>query len=269
MKDSNPTIGVFDSGIGGLTVVKALLDVLPGCRIVYLGDTARTPYGSKSAATIISYSLNNAAFLVHQGADVIVIACNTASSYAFDAIKTQYNQPVFEVTGPGAALAAGRSRNRRIGVIGTRATIASGIYTKRIQSLLPDAIVYTAACPLLVPLVEEGWLVKPETRRIVKNYLRPLRDKHIDTLILGCTHYPVLRDLIQRKIGRQVKLVDSAEAVACQIRNDKRIGPNCRDSRPEPFDERCAIFVTDTAEQFRVTAGMILGVPVRVGQADL
>lgn len=269
MKVTPPTIGVFDSGIGGLTVVKALLDVLPGCRIVYLGDTARTPYGSKSAATIINYSLNNTAFLLHKGADVIVIACNTASSYAFDTIKTQYNRPVFEVTGPGAALAARLSGNRRIGVIGTRATIASGVYTKRLRSLLPDAIVYAAACPLLVPLVEEGWLAKPETRRIVKNYLRPLRDKHIDTLILGCTHYPVLRDLIQCKIGRQVKLVDSAQAVANQIGCDRRIGHNCRHDHPEPFDDRCAIFITDTAEQFQVTARMILNVPVQVEQADL
>jgi glutamate racemase len=269
MKDSRPTIGVFDSGIGGLTVVKALLNVLPGCRIIYLGDTARTPYGSKSAATIINYSLNNTAFLLHKGADIIVIACNTASSYAFDAIVNQYNRPVFEVTGPGAALAARRSRNRRIGVIGTRATIASGIYTQRLRRLLPDAMVYAAACPLLVPLVEEGWLAKPETRRIVKNYLRPLRDKHIDTLILGCTHYPVLRELIQRKIGRQVKLVDSAEAVASQIGSDRRIECNRRDINPEPLDDRCAVFITDTAEQFRVTARMILNVPVRVEQADL
>lgn len=269
MNDFPATIGVFDSGIGGLTVVKVLMEVLPGCRIVYLGDTARTPYGSKSATTIIKYSLNNTAFLARKGADVIVIACNTASSYAYAAVKAQGDKPVFEVIGPGAALAVRRSRSGRIGVIGTRATIDSGVYAKKIKELLPGAAVYATACPLLVPLVEEGWLKNPETRRIVKKYLRPLRDKHIDTLILGCTHYPVLQELIQQKIGRQVMLVESAEAIAIQIKRDMRLALRCPDVPRIPLEDRCSIFITDTAEQFRKTARMILKSPVRVEQADL
>lgn len=269
MEISSTTIGVFDSGIGGLTVVKALLEVIPGCRIVYLGDTARTPYGSKSASTIINYSLNNAAFLLRQGADAIVIACNTASSYAYEAVRARYAIPVFEVIGPGAFLAASRSRNRRIGVIGTRATIASNIYPRRIKEILPDAAVYSAACPLLVPLVEEGWLDKPETRRIVKKYLRPLRDKHIDTLILGCTHYPVLSDLIRRKIGQRVMLVDSAQAIALQIKKDKNFAHCSKEPDPIPLNDRCSLFITDIAEQFRRIVRLILSEPVRVQQADL
>jgi glutamate racemase len=269
MQRSYKKIGVFDSGVGGLTVVRALLNVLPGCRIIYLGDTARTPYGSKSDATIIKYSLKNATFLHNKGADIIIIACNTASSYAYEAVQDHFSLPVFEVIGPGALLAANRSRTKRIGVIGTRATIASGAYEKRIRQNCSDAVVYSTACPLLVPLVEEGWLNRPETNRIIKKYLRPLRDKHIDTLILGCTHYPVLRDLIQHKIGKKIFLVDSAEAIALNVRDQIRDGSLDDKSEPLPFYDRCKVYVTDTAEQFRSTARLILRHDVSVEQADL
>jgi glutamate racemase len=264
-------IGVFDSGIGGLTVVRALMNLLPGYDIIYLGDTARTPYGSKSAETIVKYSLNNTNFLVGKGAQLIVIACNTASSYAFEAVKEQYASdglPVFEVIDPGAGAAVRQSKKLRIGVIGTSGTISSGVYRRRIQAQQPEAQVFMTACPLLVPLVEEGWLKRPETAMIVRKYLRPLKDKQIDTLILGCTHYPVLRHVIQKKIGARVALVDSAEAVALQVRAflDSVRGDAVARSSSKG---RCRIFVTDTAEQFRRTARLILKRSVHIWHAEL
>ena len=261
-------IGVFDSGIGGLTVVRALLDHLPARDLIYLGDTARTPYGSKSRHTIEKYCLNNAQFLIRRGARAIVIACNTASSYAYDAVRRHFDVPVFEVIGPGSELAVHRSRTLRIGVIGTRATIASGIYEKRITAIEPEARVFSVPCPLLVPLVEEGWLQKPETAMIVRKYLTGLKAKKIDTLILGCTHYPVLHELIQRKIGSRVKLIDSAEAVAMQVKQLLDVQDN---SSHLPFtsETRCRIYVTDTAQQFRKTAQLILKKRVPIEQADI
>ncbi len=261
-------IGVFDSGIGGLTVVHALLNHFPGQDIIYLGDTARTPYGSKSSHTIVKYSLNNTEFLIRHGADIIVIACNTASSYAYDAVRCNFNVPVFEVIGPGSQLAVQRSRKQRIGVIGTRATIASGIYEKRIIAIAPEAKVYSMPCPLLVPLVEEGWIDKPETNMIVRKYLAGLKTKQIDTLILGCTHYPVLRELIQRKIGSRVMLVDSAEAIAGQI--SRHLESHGNSSLPPISSSvQCRIYVTDTAEQFKKTAHFILKKKAPIEHADI
>jgi glutamate racemase len=257
-------IGVFDSGIGGLTVVRALRNRLPDHDIIYLGDTARTPYGSKSASTIVKYSMNNTEFLLRQGARLVVIACNTASSYAFEAVRDHFKVPVFEVIGPGAQLAVNRSRSARIGVIGTRATVASRVYEKKIVRMQPRAQVYATACPLLVPLVEEGWVRKPETAMVVRKYLHPLKTRRIDTLILGCTHYPVLRRVIQRKIGARVLLVDSAEAVAGQVRAylDTIGGADLKAHR----GGRLNVFVTDTAEQFRKTAQLILQQKVDIQQ---
>ena len=257
-------IGVFDSGIGGLTVVRALRNRLPDHDIIYLGDTARTPYGSKSAGTIVKYSMNNTEFLLRQGARLMVIACNTASSYAFEAVRDHFKVPVFEVIGPGAQLAVNRSRGARIGVIGTRATVASRVYEKKIVRIQPRAQVYATACPLLVPLVEEGWVRKPETAMVVRKYLHPLKTKRIDTLILGCTHYPVLRGVIQRKIGARVLLVDSAEAVAEQVRAylDTIGGADLKEHR----GGRLNVFVTDTAQQFRKTAQLILQQKVDIQQ---
>lgn len=264
-------IGVFDSGIGGLTVVRAMLDLLPEYDITYLGDTARTPYGSKSAETIIKYSLNNTDFLVRRGAQLIVIACNTASSYARESVQAHYAQeglPVFEVIGPGADLAVQRSRKLRIGVIGTSGTITSGVYREKIHAIRPEAQVFMTPCPLLVPLVEEGWLHRRETTMIIRKYLRPLKDKQIDTLILGCTHYPVLRRIIQKKIGTNVVLVDSAEAIALQVRAflDSERGRVV--SRSDSTGS-CRIFVTDTAEQFQKIARLIIKKPVEIEHADL
>ncbi len=263
-------IGVFDSGIGGLTVVRAIMEAVPQMQLVYLGDTARTPYGSKSPETIRAYALRNAAFLVDKGARALVIACNTVSSYAAEDLASHFNLPVFEVVGPGAEQALAVSRKLRIGVIGTRATIESGIYTRRIQALNPEAKVFCAACPLLVPLVEEGWINRPETNRIVKKYLHPLKMKQIDTLILGCTHYPVLKKTIQRKIGMRVKLVDSAQALAARLRAFVAAGPEYRFAIPGQVDqESCRIYVTDSAAQFRKTAKLILRKNISICQADI
>jgi glutamate racemase len=260
-------IGVFDSGIGGLTVVRALRDRLPDRDIIYLGDTARTPYGSKSADTIVRYSINNIEFLLQKGARLIVIACNTASSYAYKAVRERFKMPVFEVIGPGAELAVERSRRLRIGVIGTRATVASGVYEDKIRQLRPEARIYAVPCPLLVPLVEEGWIKKPETAMIVRKYVHGLKTRQIDTRILGCTHYPVLKDVIQRKIGKRVVLVDSAEAIAARV--DAFLNTSEEPVTARGANGELTVYVTDTADQFRKTAQLILRRPVDIQQADL
>ena len=195
-------IGIFDSGVGGLTVARAVMKQIPGYDIVYFGDTAHTPYGTKSAETVIGYTINNIEFLLSQGAELIVIACNTASSVATARVLERFSVPIFEVITPAVELAVQTSKNLNFGIIGTRATITSGIYEKKIIENQPQARVYSAACPLLVPLVEEGWLNKAETAMIVKKYLQPLKTRQIDTLILGCTHYPLLKKVIQRKKRR-------------------------------------------------------------------
>ena len=212
-------IGVFDSGIGGLTVVSALRRLLPNESIFYLGDTARVPYGGKSAATVQRYSLEIAALLLERQAKTVVVACNTASALALPVLKEKLPISVTGVIAPGAQAAAAATRNGHIGVIGTRATIKSGAYERAIQALQPEARVVARACPLLVPLIEEGWLESPITDQILLQYLQPLLDDGIDTLVLGCTHYPLLRPAISRLLGDAVTLVDSAENCALAVRD--------------------------------------------------
>lgn len=211
-------IGVFDSGVGGMTVAKAIEEALPNLRLIYFGDLAHSPYGSKSKETICRYSCQNTDFLLRHGAKLIVIACNSAASVAARQVIDNYPVPVFEVISPAVRLAAAATRRRRIGVIGTRATISSAVYDREIGEILPDSKVYSQACPLLVPLVEEGWINKRETKMILRRYLDPLKRQQIDTLVLGCTHYPLLKDLIQPRIGRQVTIIDSSRAVAEELR---------------------------------------------------
>jgi glutamate racemase len=211
-------IGVFDSGIGGLTVVSALRSVLPNESILYLGDTARVPYGGKSPTTVQRYSREIASLLLEGGAKTIVIACNTASALALPLLKDELPVAVTGVIEPGAQAAAAATRNGHIGVIGTRATIKSGAYEKAICALNPHARVTARACPLLVPLIEEGWLQSDVTDTVLMQYLRPLLDAEIDTLVLGCTHYPLLRPAIHRLLGDDVTLVDSAENCASTVR---------------------------------------------------
>ena len=249
-------IGIFDSGVGGLTVVKAILDKIPGYDIVYFGDIAHTPYGTKSAETVIGYTINNIEFLVRQGAKVIIIACNTASSVASAQVCDQFAFPIFEVITPAVTQALKASANQTFGIIGTRATITSGVYEKKIIKRLPTARIYSIACPLLVPLVEEGWLRKRETAMIVKKYLHPLKTRQIDTLILGCTHYPLLKDVIQRKIGKHVQLIDSSICISKRL---KRFLADNRDiDRQLGQNGNLSLFVSDVTDQFKKIAQMTL-----------
>lgn len=207
-------VGLFDSGIGGLTVLKSVLQKLPNENFLYLGDTARLPYGSKSPETIMRYLNQNINFLVSRKVKSIVVACNSASSVLVGRNDLKFPVPVFNVIEPGAKRALEVSKSKRIGVLGTRATIAGGAYQNAIRALEPAAEVIGQPCPLLVPLVEEGWDNDPITNLIVYRYVQPLIAQKIDTLILGCTHYPFLREAIRRVAGPNIELVDSAAAIA-------------------------------------------------------
>ena len=239
-------IGVFDSGIGGLTVLKELVATLPAEDFIYLGDTARLPYGTKSNQVIIRYSRENTEFLLAKGIKLLVIACNTASAVALSEIGRDTIVPVIGVIEPGARAAIAASRNGKIGVIGTEATIASGAYTRAIQQLRPGVEIYTRACPLLVPLVEEGWTDNEIAERTVAYYLESLKASGIDTLLLGCTHYPLLRDLFRRVLGPGVRIVDSATATAAAV--NERLN-ELRLIRPRGMGSQ-SFFVTETPERF-------------------
>ncbi|MEP6698235.1 MAG: glutamate racemase [Verrucomicrobiota bacterium] len=216
--DSSRPIGVFDSGIGGLTVVSALRALLPNESIFYLGDTARVPYGGKSAATVQRYSREIAAMLLDEKAKTVVVACNTASALALEQLTESLPVPVTGVIQPGARAAVAATRNGHIGVIGTRATIGSGAYERALRALNPQVRVTARACPLLVPLIEEGWLQSAITDEIIQQYIDPLVGEGIDTLVLGCTHYPLLREAMARLLGEAITLVDSAQNCAIAVR---------------------------------------------------
>lgn len=207
-------IGVFDSGIGGLTVVRELMKQLPHESIIYFGDTARVPYGPKSPDTVLRYSREIVALLREQGVKAIVIACNTATAHALPALREENDLPVIGVIEPGARAAASATRTKRVGVIGTAGTIKSGAYEMEIKKLVPDATVFSQACPLFVPLIEEGWTDEDATRLIADRYLTPVAEAKTDTVVLGCTHYPLLKSVIGGVVGRQVRLIDSAEETA-------------------------------------------------------
>ncbi|MBA3652203.1 MAG: glutamate racemase [Chthoniobacterales bacterium] len=210
-------IGVFDSGIGGLTVVRALRELLPNETIFYLGDTARVPYGGKSAATVERYSREITELLLEENCKTIVVACNTASALALPRLESTTPVPITGVIQPGAQAAVAATRNGHIGVIGTRATIKSGAYERALLALDPAVQVSAQACPLFVPLIEEGWLEGEITEGVVRQYLAPLVEEGIDTLVLGCTHYPLLREAIGRFLGESVRLVDSAQNCATAV----------------------------------------------------
>ena len=212
-----------------MTVARAVEQLLPEHPLLYLGDIARTPYGPKSPKTIDEYSIENARFLINKGAKVIVIACNSASSVATDRLRKECNIPIYEVITPAVEKAVEQSSSGRIGVIGTRATIDSGLYEKLIKEKNSSATVFSKACPLLVSLVEEGWLNMRETKMILRRYLSFFKDHQIDTLVLGCTHYPLLTHLIQHRIGKRVRLIDSSKATADYLQKsliaDNRLHP--------------------------------------------
>jgi glutamate racemase len=217
MSDARP-IGIFDSGVGGLTVVSQIKKILPREDIVYFGDTARVPYGTKSKETITRFSVENVEFLMTHNVKLIVVACNTASSLSLDFLKKCFKVPIIGVIEPGAKFAGFSTRSRRIGVIGTQATISSGAYEKAIRRAHRSAKVFTESCPLFVPIVEEGWVDQKVARDIADIYLAPLKKAGIDTLIMGCTHYPMLKSVIKKVMGANVLLIDSAKEVAKEAR---------------------------------------------------
>ena len=214
---SNAPIGVFDSGIGGLTVVREIARQLPHESIVYFGDTARVPYGPKSPDTVRRYSREITSYLEAEGVKAVVVACNTATAHALPDLQATFGLPIVGVVNPGASAAVQASAHGEIGVIGTAGTVRSGAYERAIHALAPAAHVTARACPLFVPLVEEGWLDTEPTRLIAREYLAPLAAAHIDTLVLGCTHYPLLKPLLAEVLGPDVRLIDSAEKTAEQI----------------------------------------------------
>lgn len=244
-------IGIFDSGVGGLTVYKAIREAFPEEDLIYFGDTARVPYGPKSPNTIIEYSIQNSRFLLQQGIKTLVVACNTSSAVAIPALKQLTDIPIIGVIDPGAEQAARTSQTKRIGIIGTEGTVRSEAYTLAIQKLVPDAQVFSKACPLFVPIVEEGWQDHSVAFSIANDYLFELKDLEIDTLVLGCTHYPLLRNTIQQVMGSKVTLVDSAEAItdylSCLLPPDTD-GQLGKDS----------FFVSDNEDKFSKIAQTIL-----------
>ncbi|MFA5124904.1 MAG: glutamate racemase [Patescibacteria group bacterium] len=254
-------IGIFDSGVGGLTVVKEIKKQLPDCSFVYLGDNARTPYGARSQETIQKYSCEIVDFLIGQGVTAIVVACNTASAFAGEMLQQKYQLPIFEVITP-AATAAVRLTKGRVGVIGTRGTINSRAYERAIKSFNSEIEVKNAACPLFVPLIEEDWLNKPEIKTIARKYLYPLKCQEIDVLILGCTHYPLIKKIIADKIGRRVKLIDPAEEAVKMLKRYLSDNPQRQKGRQE-------YFVTDLSSRFKEIAKNWLKEDIQIKKADL
>ncbi len=251
-------IGVFDSGVGGLTVAREIMRQMPNERIIYFGDTARVPYGSKSKETIIRFSRQIIRFLQSKGVKALVVACNTASALALEEIQPELDLPIIGVLKPGAKAAAGATKNGKIGVIATESTIASQLYTKVIQSHAPRAQVFGKACPLFVPLVEEGWLNDPVTKEVAERYLDPLTKSGIDALIMGCTHYPLLTSVLQQVAGPQVRLIDPAYETTREL---KALLADCgllNDGRKLPEGDLHQFYVSDAAEKFRKLANFIL-----------
>lgn len=248
-------IGIFDSGVGGLTVFAEASRLLPYESIVYLGDTARVPYGTKSADTIIRYSLENAAFLVERGVKAIVVACNTASAIALPALKEKYNLPILGVVAPGAKRALEVTKNYTIGVIGTQATVSSESYVRALKELNDKVKVVSRSCPLFVPLVEEGWLDNEVARSAAKIYLSDIKNDGIDVLILGCTHYPLLKSLISQEVGPEITLVDSAQATAHAL-NELLSETGMKNESSLKADQ---IYVTDLPQRFESVARRFLG----------
>lgn len=254
-------IGLFDSGIGGLTVVRALRAARPDLSYVYLGDTARHPFGGKSPETIRRYAEEAADFLLAQGAKAIVIACNTASALAAEHLRVRHPRlPIFEVVGPAVRAAARASAKKRVGLIATRATVASGIYETRLREIDPAIEVVANAAPLLVSLVEEHWIDQPETASILAKYLAPIRRAEVDALILGCTHYPILKDRIAAAMGEGVALIDSAEAVVKEFH--ARLEKDPAFAASLDANGRAAYFVTDPAPAFETLGSGWIGAPV-------
>lgn len=255
--DSNSPIGVFDSGVGGLTVAREIMRNLPMEKIVYFGDTARVPYGSKSKETIIRYSRQIVRFLQSQDVKAIVVACNTASALAMETLEKEIDIPIIGVVKPGARAAAGETTGKRVGVIATEATIKSHLYRRLIQEIDPEISVVGKACPLFVPLVEEGWRKDPITEMVACRYLQELKESSIDTLILGCTHYPLLRGVIGKVMGEAVRLVNPAYETSLALKQLLAERGLLNQGKTEE-DSSYRFFVSDAAEKFTTFANSIL-----------
>lgn len=249
-------IGVFDSGMGGLTVVREMMRQLPNESIIYFGDTARVPYGPKSPDTVLRYSREITSYLRDQGVKALVVACNTATAHALPALREEFDLPIVGVIEPGARAVAGATRTRKVGVIGTAGTIKSRAYEKEIRKLLPDARITAQACALFVPLVEEGWVDTEPTRAIARNYLAPLVSAEVDTVVLGCTHYPLMKTVIGNAVGRQVRLIDSAEETARQIAQVLRENGLENDT---PNQARYRFIASDAPDTFLALGERFLG----------
>ncbi len=250
-------IGIFDSGIGGLTVLKEIAAELPAEHTIYLGDTARVPYGIRSPETVTRYSFENTQFLLSQEIKLLVVACNTASAVSLDAVKKEFPLPVIGVLDPGARAAVAATKSRKVGVIGTEATIGSGAYERAIKKLGADIKVTSLACPLFVPLVEEGWTDNDAAELVAGKYLASLRGSGIDTLVLGCTHYPLLKSVIRKVIGPGVLLIDSATETAKEVAD---VLDKLKWRRPENDGTIVRkYFVTDTPARFEKIGKLFLG----------
>lgn len=256
MAELNAPIGIFDSGVGGLTVVRQLKRLLPAENLIYLGDTARVPYGTKSRDTVIRYAESCARLLLQRKIKLLVLACNTATAHALPSLETQLDLPVIGVVQPGVRAALATTKSNRIGVIATHGTVSSGAYQTGIHAARPDCSVFAQACPLFVPLAEEGWSEGDIPLQIAKHYLAPLLEKDIDTLVLGCTHYPLLKKPIQEIVGDAVKLIDSAEATAASVLD---VLVNIKLQNPGNSPANQTYLVSDAPERFVEVGSLFLG----------
>ncbi len=255
MKTVNKAIGVFDSGVGGLTVVREILRQLPDENIIYFGDTARVPYGTKSAKLVRKYAFQDAGFLISRDIKLLIVACNTVSAIGLEKLTQEVSVPIVDVIEPACMAAVKATENKKIGVIGTKATILSGIYPKMINKFDPAIEVISKACPLFVPLVEEGWLDEEVTKLTAQRYLRELRGQ-IDTLIPGCTHYPLLKSVIEHELEKKIVVIDSAGVVAIRV---KKLLKEMGLLTHSPNKSWHKYFVSDDPESFRKTAMSFLG----------
>lgn len=269
-EDRNRPIGVFDSGIGGLTVVREILRQLPNENVLYFGDSARVPYGGKSTETVTRFAIENTQFLLRRGVKFLVVACNTASALAMSALQRRFDIPMVGVIAPGAEEAVRRTHQRRIGVIGTTGTIGSRAYDAAIAECAPDCVVEGIACPLFVPLAEEGWVEGDIPQRVAETYLRPLRESGVDVVILGCTHYPILRSVIGGVLGSEITLVDTAEST---VREVCRRLESLDLQRIETGEGSRRFFLSDVPVRFREIGGRFLGEPIKdltwIEQSDI
>jgi len=254
-------LGVFDSGVGGLTVVRALRELLPDESLIYLGDTARVPYGSKSPDTIRRFALEDTQFLIHQGVKAVVVACNTATAHALDTLRATFRVPIFGVLEPGIEATLAAPHCQRVGIIGTEGTIKSHAYQHHLALRRPDLQIHARATPLLVPFIEEGWLDHPALKLVIHEYLQPMLSRNIDTLLLGCTHYPLLIPVLQSLVGDRVRLIDSATTCAAHVRDllaaQHLLAPPQKDRPPT-----LTLHLTDLSQQAEDQAHRFLSIPL-------